>query len=489
MKDDNVTNQDNFENVFCQNKFSDIQKLESILLSFKNFSKEELLKKEAMVRVAGRVMRIRNFGLLLFVDLMDEATTIQLKINNSKDFSESVGVGDIVGLNGVVCRTNKGELSLQVESFILLSKCFRPLPDTHYGFTNLEERFRRRYLDFIINPISRGILLIRHQLIRYIRQFLDNLDFVEIETPILVSEASGAQAQPFITFHNKLQSNFYLRIATEIPLKKMLVGGFNRVYEIGRVFRNEGIDARHNPEFTTVEIYQAFEDAGYMMNLTESLFYFLINETLKEKKQIKFNSFFIDLSKPFKRVSMWEIVSQYTGVDFSILKIDQAIKLAEEKHVHLELFQKKSVGHVLMAFFEYFVEKNIIQPTFVYDYPIEVSPLAKRKKGSKNIADRFEFFIGGLEFANGYSELNNPFEQRKRFEEQIKQKQMGNQDIASFDESFVESLEYGMPPAGGLGIGIDRLVMLFTEQDSIKEVIAFPQMKNKTKTKIDKSKT
>ncbi|CAG8678468.1 10702_t:CDS:2, partial [Ambispora gerdemannii] len=260
--------------------------------------------------------------------------------------------------------------------------------------------------------------------------------FIEIETPILVSEASGAQAKPFITHHNKLQKDFYLRIATEIPLKKLLVGGFEKVYEIGRIFRNEGIDARHNPEFTTIEIYQAYENAEYMMNLAEELFHYLVQKALK-KNRFEFNSHLIDLQKPFHRMSM-----------------------------------KKQ-----------YVEKELIQPTFIYDYPIEVSPLAKSKLENENVADRFELYIGGLEFANGYSELNDPIEQKKRFEEQTKQKALGNEEIASFDKEFLEALEYGMPPAGGLGIGIDRLIMLFTGQNSIKEAIAFPQSKAKEKLK------
>lgn len=469
------------ESVFCQNGFFRSHRLKTIKEQFIFFSKEDLLKKKEEVRTAGRIMRIRNFGRLIFANIMDETATIQLKVDDDQFFSKNVGVGDIIGLTGVICKTNKGELSLQVKNFVLLSKCFKSLPDAHYGFTDIEERFRRRYLDFVINPSSRKILLTRHSLIRFIRSFLDNLGFIEVETPILVSEASGAQAQPFVTYHNKLQRNFYLRIATEIPLKQLLVGGFEKVYEIGKVFRNEGIDARHNPEFTTIEIYQAYENGGHMMNLTENLFSFLIDNypELKQEKRVNFNSFLIDLSKPFLRVSMIEIVKQYTGIDFSLMKIEQALELAELHKVFLEPFQKRSVGQILITFFETFVEKKIIQPTFVFDYPIEASPLAKRKNNDEKIADRFELFIGGLEFANGYSELNDPFEQKRRFEEQIEQKELGNQEIAFFDEDFVESLEYGMPPAGGLGIGIDRLVMLFTEQNSIKEVIAFPQLKKK----------
>ena len=483
MADKEIANQDCYENIFRQTRFSRTCQLREILDSFSNFSREDLLKKEEGVSVAGRIMRIRNFGRLVFSDLMDETAVIQLKADNDQSFSKNVGVGDIIGLMGVICKTNKGELSLQVKNFVLLSKCFKSLPDAHYGFTDIEERFRRRYLDFVVNLSSRRILLTRHRLIRSIRSFLDNLGFIEVETPILVSEASGAQAQPFVTYHKKLQRNFYLRIATEIHLKQLLVGGFEKVYEIGKVFRNEGIDARHNPEFTTVEIYHAYENGGYMMNLTEKLFVSLVKSfwELEQKKEISFNSFSIDLFKPFSRMSMVEAVKQYTGIDFNSLEIDQALELANLREVQLEPFQRKTVGQILVAFFEIFVEKNLIQPTFIFDYPIETSPLAKKKVDDDRFADRFELFIGGLEFANGYSELNDPFEQEKRFEEQVKQGELGKQEIASFDKDFVESLEYGMPPAGGLGIGIDRLVMLFTEKDSIKEVIAFPQLKRKNK--------
>ena len=465
------------QNPFQQTKFARNSNVKSVIQFFSQFTKEELVEKDEKVSIAGRILRIRSFGNLIFANLVDQTGKIQLKVSKNKEFVE-LDIGDIIGVKGTICKTDKGELSVEVKEFVLLSKCLKPLPDIHYGFNDTEERFRKRYLDFIINSEKRDILITRHRIIQNIRQFLDQKEFIEIETPILVSEASGAQAKPFITHHNKLHRDFYLRIATEIPLKKLLISGFERVYEIGRIFRNEGIDARHNPEFTTIEVYQAYENAEHMMNLTEEIFHYLSQQVLK-KEQIEFNSHVINLKKSFRKISMKATVKEHIGVDFENVKsLGEALELAQKHNLKLENFQK-TIGHVILAFFEEFVEKKLIQPTFIYDYPLEISPLAKSKIDNQNVADRFELYIGGLEFANGYSELNDPIEQKKRFEEQTKQKELGNEEIASFDKGFIEALEYGMPPAGGLGIGIDRLVMLFTGQNSIKEVIAFPQLKSK----------
>ncbi|MCE8162664.1 MAG: lysine--tRNA ligase [Candidatus Moeniiplasma glomeromycotorum] len=466
-------------NPFRQTSFQRDGNLQQIRNEWGNLSQDELETANREARVAGRMLgRVRSFGKLIFVDLVDQTGTIQLKAVQKKDFAE-LDIGDIIGVKGVICKTDKGELSIEVKEFILLSKCLKPLPDaSYYGLSDIEERFRKRYLDFIINREKKEIFIVRHKIIKNIRQFLDQKGFIEIETPVLISEASGAQAKPFTTYHNKLHRDFYLRIATEIPLKKLLIGGFEKVYEIGRIFRNEGIDARHNPEFTTIEVYQAYENAEYMMNLTEELFHYLAKEVLK-KEEFEFNSHNVSPKEPFRRMSMVEAVKEYTSIDFSqINDLEKALELAQKHNLKLEKFQK-SIGQIILAFFEEYVEKKLIQPTFIYDYPIEVSPLAKSKENNKNIADRFELYIGGLEFANGYSELNDPIEQKKRFEEQTKQKELGNEEIASFDKEFLEALEYGMPPAGGLGIGIDRLIMLFTGQNSIKEVIAFPQLKSK----------
>jgi lysyl-tRNA synthetase, class II len=365
------------QNPFRINKFIRNSVIPAIIQSFSQFSKEELVEKNKKINIAGRILRIRNFGNLIFANLADQTGIIQLKVNKNKDFA-GLDIGDIIGIKGIICKTDKGELSVEVKEFVLLSKCLRPLPDIHYGFSDTEERFRKRYLDFIINPKKRDILITRHKIIQNIRHFLDQKEFIEIETPILVSEASGAQAKPFITHHNKLHRDFYLRIATEIPLKKLLIGGFEKVYEIGRIFRNEGIDARHNPEFTTIEVYQAYENSEYMMNLTEKIFHYLAQEILK-KEEVEFNSHVISLKNSFRKLSMVEAIKKYTNIDFSqINKLEAALELAKKHNLKLEKFQK-SVGHVILAFFEEHVEKKLIQPTFIYDYPIEVSPLAKSK--------------------------------------------------------------------------------------------------------------
>ena len=475
------------QNPFQQTKFFRDISVKEIISELAHLSQKKLKAENKVVNIAGRIInRIRGFGKLIFADLADQSGVIQLKIVQNEDFVK-VGRGDIIGITGIVSKTdiqekqNNRELSVEVKNFVILAKCQQSLPDTaYYKLKDTEERFRKRYLDLLVNAENRQILIKRHEIIRAIRKFLDDRKFVEIETPVLVSEASGAQAKPFITHHNKLHRDFYLRIATEIPLKKLLVGGFEKIYEIGRIFRNEGIDARHNPEFTTIEVYQAYENAEYMMNLTEELLHYLAQEILKKEK-FEFNSQIISFQNPFRRMSMIEVVKEYTGIDFSqINDLERVQELAKKHNLKLEKFQK-SAGQIILAFFEEYVEKKLIQPTFIYDYPIEVSPLAKSKIDNKDIADRFELYIGGLEFANGYSELNDPTEQKKRFEEQTKQKELGNEEIASFDKEFLEALEYGMPPAGGLGIGIDRLIMLFTGQNSIKEVIAFPQLKSKEK--------
>lgn len=469
------------------NNFQQNIAIKSIIQQFSFLNKEELEKKAVEVRIAGRISVVRDLGKLIFSVINGQEASIQLMIQKDKINGNSqsvfnsfkkINLGDILGIEGIISKTKTNELTIKVNSFAILSKCLKSIPSSYYGLEDREERFRKRYLDLIINKQGREILIQRFRIIRAIQQYLDQQGFIEIETPILVSEASGAQAKPFVTYHNKLRKNFYLRIATEIPLKKLLIGGFEKVYEIGRIFRNEGIDARHNPEFTTIEIYQAYENSESMMNLTEELFHYLKKEIFNNKENFEFNSYQISLKNNFHRISMIEAIKEHTNLDFTKINLEEALAVAKKHNLKLEKFQK-SIGHIILTFFEEYVEKKLIQPTFIYDYPLEVSPLAKSKEDNKNIADRFELYIGGLEFANGYSELNDPAEQEKRFEEQVKQKELGSEEIASFDKEFIEALEYGMPPAGGLGIGIDRLVMLFTEQNSIKEVIAFPQLKNK----------
>lgn len=466
------------DNPFLISKFDIDSDIQLIIEKFSSFGKKELEEMNISVKIAGRIVRIRNFGSLYFAVLRSFEEDIQLISIKNNSF-KNLDVGDIIGLNGLVYKTDKGELSVKVISFKLLSKCLKPIPDFHYGFNDIEERFRNRHLDFIVNKESRAILASRSRIINTVRLFLNQKGFIEMETPILVSEASGAQAKPFITYHNKLSRNFNLRIATEIPLKTLLIGGFEKIYEIGKVFRNEGIDARHNPEFTTIEIYESYKNSDCMMEMTEKIINWIKVNLFKNKEKFYFNYNEIELKSSFDKISMIDSIKKFAGIDFSkVSTFKDARKLAIDHRVHLECYQN-TIGHVITLFFERFVEEQLIQPTFIYDYPIETSPLAKRIKGNEKFADRFELFISGLEFANGYSELNDPEEQKARFEDQKEEKNSGNDEIAEFDSHFIDALKYGMPPAGGLGIGIDRLVMLFNEQNNIREVIAFPQMKKK----------
>lgn len=467
------------KNPFSINNFDVDYEIKVIFEKFSDFKKEDLIEKNILVKIAGRLMRIRNFGNLCFAVLRGFDSDIQIISIKDKDFNY-LEIGDVIGVCGVVCKTDKGELSVKVINFQLLSKCLKPIPDFHYGFNDVEERFRNRHLDFIVNIKNRNILINRAKIVWFIRNFLNQIGFTEIETPILVSEASGAQAKPFITHHNKLSRDFNLRIATEIPLKTLLIGGFEKIYELGRIFRNEGIDARHNPEFTTIEIYESYKNSDHMMKLTENLINSVKKSLFNNKERLFFNGHEIEIKDSFEKMTMIDSVNKFSGVDFTnVVDFEVAKKLSIEYGVHLDGYQN-SIGHIITLFFEKFVEENLIQPTFIYEYPIETSPLAKTIKGKERFADRFELFISGLEFANGYSELNDSEEQRSRFELQTKEKNLGNDEIAAFDNEFVEALEYGMPPAGGLGIGIDRLVMLFNEVNNIREVIAFPQMKKRT---------
>jgi len=469
---------ENNKNPFSISKFDVNSDVKSIFNQFASFEKLELEKKNISVKIAGRIMRIRNFGNLFFAVLRSFDGDIQLISIKNKDFN-NLEVGDIIGVDGIICKTDKGELSVKVFDFQLLSKCLKSIPDFHYGFNDVEERFRNRHLDFIVNKKNRDILINRAKVISFIRNYLNQIGFVEMETPILVSEASGAQAKPFITHHNKLSRDLNLRIATEIPLKTLLIGGFEKIYELGRIFRNEGIDARHNPEFTTIEIYESYKDSEHMMRLTENLINSAKNFLFNDKEKLNFNGHEVEIKDFFEKMTMIESIKKFSGVDFTnVIEFEEAKKLALEHKVSLDGYQN-SVGHIITLFFEKFVEEKLIQPTFIYEYPIETSPLAKTIKGKEKFADRFELFISGLEFANGYSELNDSEEQRIRFEAQTKEKNLGNEEIAGFDNEFVDALEYGMPPAGGLGIGIDRLVMLLNEVNNIREVIAFPQMKKR----------
>lgn len=430
--------------------------------------------KKKYVTIAGRIKKIRSFGGITFLDLEDHTGCIQLKIIGRKENN----MGDIIVAKGYFCRTTGKSPTIEVKTMETIRKCLRYISSEYYSLKDVEERFRKRYLDFINNKRSRETILIRSKIIKEIRNYLWRKNFVEIETPILVSEASGAEAKPFITYHNKLQKNFFLRIATEIPLKKLLVGGVHdKIFEIGKVFRNEGKDKNHSPEFTTIEIYAAYKNSVYMMKITEDIIKYIAKKILKSYCVI-FDNKEINIEN-FRKLSMTDSINEKINVDFKEYKnYDECLKLAEKFGVKLENFQN-SRGHVIYSFFEKFVEKELICPTIIYDFPIEISPLSKEKNNEDGIVDRFEVYINGMEFANGYSELDDPKEQEKRFNYQLEQKKMGNEEIGDIDRDFIEALEYGMPPAGGLGIGIDRLIMFFTNNFNINEVIAFPQLKDK----------
>ena len=432
--------------------------------------------------VAGRIMFIRKMGKASFFTIKDKTGSIQIYISindigeEAYDLFKSADIGDIVGVHGKVMKTRTGEVTIKCLEYTHLVKSLRPLPEKFHGLTNTEDRYRHRYVDLISNDESRRIAFLRPKIIRAIQNFMDNEGYTEVETPILTTLLTGASARPFVTHHNTLDLDMYMRIALELPLKRLLVGGMESVYEIGRAFRNEGMDPRHNPEFTIMEAYKAYSDLAGMMDQTERMFR---EVALKSVGKLNFNWYGhdIDLSKPFNRISMTDAIKEKTGIDFkAITDVNECIKLAEEHHIEL-LEHEKQYGHIINKFFEEYVEETLIQPTFLYGHPIEISPLTKKNPEDPRFVDRFELFIGGKEFANAYTELNDPIDQLERFEEQLKERDLGNDEANDIDMDFVEALEYGMPPAGGIGYGIDRFVMLLTEQDSIQEVILFPTMK------------
>ena len=443
------------------------------------------------VSLAGRVLAKRVMGKIAFFTINDQEGQIQLYLdqkiinkNNEnqkflsfEDLKEIVDIGDWIGVYGTIKKTNKGELSIKVEKWEMLSKSLQPLPDKWHGLTDIEKRYRQRYLDLIVNPQSKNVFKIRAKCISFIRRWLDERNFLEIETPILQSEAGGAEARPFITHHNTLDIPLYLRIATELHLKRMVVGGFEKVYELGRIFRNEGISTKHNPEFTSVEIYQAFSNYLDMMDLTEKLIKDIV-ESACGTLVIDYQSKKIDFSKPWRRISMKDIVLEYTGIDFDSFNGDLQSAKEAIKNIKVQLPDKiNSLGRVLNEVFEQKVESHLIQPTFVFDYPVEISPLARPHTHNKEIVQRFELFIYGRELANAFSELIDPVDQRKRMQLQQLLRDEGDLEAHCIDEDFLNALEIGMPPTGGLGIGIDRLIMLITNSPSIRDVIPFPLLK------------
>ncbi len=433
------------------------------------------------VTIAGRLMSKRRMGKVGFGDVADREGRIQIFAKNDvlgeEDYDrfKKLDIGDIIGATGEVFKTETGEISIRVEKITLLSKSLQPLPEKFHGMTDTDMRYRQRYVDLIMNADVKDTFIKRSKIIAAIRNYLAKEDFLEVETPMLVANAGGAAARPFETHFNALDEDLKLRISLELYLKRLIVGGLERVYEIGRVFRNEGLDTRHNPEFTLMELYQAYTDYHGMMDLTENLYRYVAQEVLGTTK-ITYNGIEMDLGKPFERITMLDAVKKYSGVDFNEIKtLEEARKVAKEHHIEYEERHKK--GEILNLFFEEYVEEHLIQPTFVMDHPVEISPLTKKKPENPEYVERFEFFMNGWEMANAYSELNDPIDQRERFKAQEEQLAQGDEEANTTDEDFMNALEVGMPPTGGIGFGIDRMCMLLTDSPAIRHVLLFPTLK------------
>lgn len=456
---------------------------QKIAEKYETYDKEQLNELNQEVKVAGRVMTKRLMGKAGFMHIQDQFGQVQIYVRKDTvgddwfEYFTMLDLGDIVGVEGIIFRTNHGELSIKAETLTHLSKALRPLPEKFHGLHDVEERYRRRYVDLIMNENSRRIATLRPKIIKAIREYFDNIGCVEVETPVLTPILGGAAARPFVTHHNTLDMDFYLRIATELPLKRLIVGGFDGVYEIGRLFRNEGMSPKHNPEFTTVEAYIAYSDMEGMMRVIEEMIEHVASKTLN-KTTVTYMDKEINLKGPYIRLHMVDAITSATGINFFDKTEEEAIALAKEHHIDLQKHQQ-SFGHVVNLFFEKYAEDKCIQPTFIYGHPIEVSPLAKVNKDDPRFTDRFELIIDGREYANAFSELNDPIDQRARFEAQTKEKDLGNVEASEMDVDFVEALEYGLPPTGGLGVGIDRLIMLLSNAESIREVILFPHMKHR----------
>lgn len=468
--------QDKGRDPFCIVRYDVTHKAKEIIDSF-----EELDGKT--VSIAGRIMAKRGMGKTSFCDIQDRDGKIQLFVRINELGEEAyeefkkLDIGDIIGVSGTVFKTRMGEISVKVHEYTLLSKSLRPLPEKFHGLKDTDIRYRQRYLDLIVNPEVKKTFILRSRIISAIRSFLDSRGFLEVETPILNLIPGGANARPFITYHNTLDLDMYLRIAPELYLKRLIVGGMEKVYEIGRMFRNEGMSIKHNPEFTLLEVYEAYTDYHGMMKLTEDL-YVHIADTVLGTRKFEYQGHEIDLNLPWPRMTMTEAVKKYTGIDFDTIASDEeALALAKEKGLETDGLATK--GEILNLFFEEFVEANLIQPTFIMDYPVEVSPLTKRKPDKPELTERFELFITGREMANAYSELNDPIDQKERFLAQVRKREQGDEEANMMDEDYVIALEHGLPPTGGLGVGIDRLVMLFTNSFSIRDVLLFPTMKPK----------
>ncbi|MET3730372.1 lysyl-tRNA synthetase class 2 [Fictibacillus halophilus] len=447
--------------------------------------KEELDNEEISVTLAGRIMTKRGKGKAGFAHIQDLSGKIQIYVrldavgDEQYELFNTIDIGDWVGVTGLVFKTKVGELSIKAKDFQLLTKSLRPLPDKFHGLKDVEQRYRQRYVDLIMNPEVKDTFISRSKIIRSMRRYLDDNGYLEVETPTMHSIPGGASARPFITHHNALDMELYMRIAIELHLKRLIVGGLEKVYEIGRVFRNEGVSTRHNPEFTMIELYEAYADYLDIMELTENLVAHIAQDVLGTTT-VTYGDYEVDLKPRWKRVHMVDAIKEAAGVDFwPEMTDEEARTLAKEHNVPVK--DNMSYGHVVNEFFEHFVEEKLIQPTFVYGHPVAISPLAKKNPEDPRFTDRFELFIVGREHANAFSELNDPIDQRERFEEQLKERAEGNDEAHMMDEDFVEALEYGMPPTGGLGIGIDRLVMLLTNSPSIRDVLLFPQMRHSEK--------
>ncbi|MUK88045.1 lysine--tRNA ligase [Ornithinibacillus sp. L9] len=464
-------------------KFTRTHVAEELHKQYSEISKEDLEERQIEVTIAGRMMTKRGKGKAGFAHIQDVSGQIQLYVRKDKigedayEVFKTTDLGDIVGVTGVMFKTNVGELSVKATEFQLLSKALRPLPEKYHGLKDVEQRYRQRYLDLITNPDSRDTFVLRSKIIQSMRRYLDGQGYLEVETPMMHSIPGGASARPFITHHNALDIPLYMRIAIELHLKRLIVGGMEKVYEIGRVFRNEGVSTRHNPEFTMIELYEAYADYEDIMELTENLIAHIAEEVLGTTT-VTYGEYEVDLNPKWKRLHMVDAVKEYTGVDFWKQMSDEEARALAKDH-GVEIKDTMTFGHVVNEFFEQKVEEKLIQPTFVYGHPVEISPLAKKNKEDERFTDRFELFIVAREHANAFSELNDPIDQRERFEAQVKERAEGNDEAHLMDEDFLESLEYGMPPTGGLGIGIDRLVMLLTNSPSIRDVLLFPQMRNK----------
>lgn len=453
----------------------------SIVDAYAEIDKPQLEEMNVSVSIAGRIMQKRGMGKAIFAHIQDLTGRIQIYVRkdtvdeNKFAAFEMLDIGDIVGVKGTVFKTNTGEVSIKVKELEVLTKSLLPLPDKHHGLKDVELRYRQRYVDLIVNPDVQQTFILRSKIIQSMRRYLDSKGYLEVETPTLHAIAGGAAARPFITHHNALDMQLYMRIAIELHLKRLIVGGLEKVYEIGRVYRNEGMSTRHNPEFTMIELYEAYADYKDIMALTENLIAHIAQEVLGTTK-IMYQGVEVDLTPQWRRVSMVDLVKEVTGVDFSVQMTDEeAHALAKEHKVAVE--PHMTFGHIVNAFFEQFCEHTLIQPTFVTGHPVAISPLAKKNADDPRFTDRFELFIVAREHANAFTELNDPIDQRERFEAQLQEKEQGNDEAHDMDDDFIRALEYGMPPTGGLGIGVDRLIMLLTDSASIRDVLLFPHMR------------